>query len=60
MFNAGAMFETFIQSLLAQTLTSLEIILVDDGSTDGSGERADDYAQRHPHIRVIHQPNGGV
>ncbi|WP_275272793.1 glycosyltransferase, partial [Pantoea ananatis] len=32
MFNAGVMFETFIQSLLAQTLTSLEIILVDDGS----------------------------
>lgn len=60
MFNAGAMFETFIQSLLAQTLTSLEIIVVDDGSTDGSGEKADGFAQCYPHIRVIHQPNGGV
>jgi len=60
MFNAGAMFETFMQSLLAQTLTSLEIIIVDDGSTDGSGARADEYAQRYPHIQVIHQANGGV
>ncbi|WHS98848.1 MAG: poly-beta-1,6 N-acetyl-D-glucosamine synthase [Pantoea stewartii] len=60
MFNAGAGFESFIQSLLAQTLTSLEIIIVDDGSTDDSGKQADNYAQRYPHIRVIHQPNGGV
>lgn len=60
MYNAGAMLETFMQSLLAQTLTSLEIIIVDDGSTDGSGERADAYAQQHPHVHVIHQVNGGV
>ncbi|MGK3126751.1 glycosyltransferase [Candidatus Pantoea formicae] len=60
MFNAGSMLETFMQSLLAQTLTSLEIIIVDDGSTDGSGERADAYAQQHPHVHVIHQVNGGV
>lgn len=60
MYNAGEMLETFMQSLLAQTLTGLEIIIVNDGSTDGSGERADRYAQQHPHIRVIHQPNGGV
>ena len=60
MFNAGAMFETFMQSLLAQSLTDLEIIIVDDGSTDGSGERAEAYAQQHPHVQVIHQANGGV
>ncbi|WP_130832728.1 glycosyltransferase [[Erwinia] mediterraneensis] len=60
MYNAGSMFDAFIDSLLAQTLTSLEIIIVDDGSTDGSGERADARAQQHPHIRVIHQANGGV
>lgn len=60
MYNAGAMLETFMQSLLAQTLSSLEIIIVDDGSTDGSGERADAYAQQHSHVRVIHQANGGV
>ncbi|NIG32276.1 glycosyltransferase, partial [Enterobacter sp. Ap-916] len=45
MFNAGADFTGCINALLAQTLTSLEIIIVDDGSTDGSGERADALAQ---------------
>ncbi|MGK3130588.1 glycosyltransferase [Pantoea sp. C8B4] len=60
MFNAGSMFDDFIQALLAQTLTQMEIIIVDDGSTDESGERADAYAQQYPHIRVIHQANGGV
>ena len=60
MYNAGEMLETFMHSLLAQTLTSLEIIIVDDGSTDGSGERADAYAQQYPQVHVIHQANGGV
>lgn len=60
MYNAGEMLEDFMQSLLVQTLTDLEIIIVNDGSTDGSGERADAYAQQHPHIKVIHQSNGGV
>ncbi|MDF2785391.1 MAG: glycosyl transferase [Pantoea eucrina] len=60
MFNAGTEFTACLEALLAQTLTSLEIIIVDDGSTDGSGEQADAYAARYPHIRVIHQANGGV
>jgi len=60
MFNAGAMFETFMQSLLAQSLTDLEIIIVDDGSTDGSGERAEAYAHQYSQVRVVHQANGGV
>ncbi|AIR84438.1 glycosyl transferase [Pantoea rwandensis] len=60
MFNAGAMFETFMQSLLMQSLINLEIIIVDDGSTDGSGERAEAYARQYPQVRVIHQANGGV
>jgi len=60
LYNAGAFFEPFMASLLAQTFPSLEIILVDDGSTDGSGERADSYANAAEHVRVIHQPNGGV
>lgn len=60
MYNAGSMFDEFMQSLLAQSLTSLEIIIVDDGSNDGSGERADVYAQQHSNITVIHQENGGV
>lgn len=60
MYNAGSMFDEFMHSLLAQSLASLEIIIVNDGSSDGSGERADAYAQQHPHIQVIHQENGGV
>ena len=60
MFNAGDLFAPFMQSLLAQTLTSLEIIIVDDGSADGSGELADEYATQHAHVSVIHQENGGV
>ncbi|WP_255697921.1 MULTISPECIES: glycosyltransferase [unclassified Pantoea] len=60
MYNAGEGLVACLEALLAQTLTSLEIIIVDDGSTDGSGDRAESWAQRHPHIRVIHQANGGV
>ncbi|WP_337023853.1 MULTISPECIES: glycosyltransferase [unclassified Pantoea] len=60
MYNAGEMFHNFMESLLAQTLKSLEIIIVDDGSTDGSGQSADAYEQQYPHVHVIHQTNGGV
>lgn len=49
-----------VESLLAQTYTNLEILLVDDGSTDGSGEICDEYACRDNRVRVIHQENQGV
>lgn len=60
LFNAGEMFRNFMDSLVAQTLESLEIIIVNDGSTDGSDKVAQEYADKYPHIRVIHQTNGGV
>ena len=47
-----------IDSLLAQTLP-VRIILVDDGSSDGSGAVCDKYAKEHAEITVIHKPNGG-
>lgn len=49
-----------VDSLLAQTYPHLEIILVDDGSPDGSGEICDGYAKKDPRIRVIHKENGGL
>lgn len=48
-----------IDSILAQTFSDLELILVDDGSPDNSGKICDDYAARNSNIRVIHQKNGG-
>ncbi len=49
-----------LDSILAQTYTDLEVILVDDGSPDGCPAICDDYARRDPRVRVIHQANGGV
>lgn len=48
-----------IRSIAEQTYTNLEIILVDDGSPDSSGVICDQWAQRDPRIRVIHQKNAG-
>ena len=49
-----------IDSILAQTFSDFELILVDDGSPDRSGEICDQYAAKDSRIRVIHKPNGGV
>ena len=49
-----------VSSLLAQTHTLIEIILVDDGSPDGSGDLCDTFAAADSRIRVIHQQNGGL
>lgn len=49
-----------VDSLLAQTLPEIEIILVDDGSFDSGGQIADRYAEKYPSVRVIHQKNMGL
>ena len=48
-----------IESVLHQTYNELEILLIDDGSTDRSGEICDRYALKDSRIRVIHQENKG-
>lgn len=49
-----------LDSILAQTYSNLEIIVVNDGSKDGTGSVIDDYAARDSRIRAIHKENGGV
>lgn len=49
-----------IQSIVEQSYSNLEILLVDDGSPDGSGEICDRWAQRDSRIRVIHKQNAGA
>ena len=59
-YNVRPYIEEALDSLVAQTYKRLEIILVDDGSTDGSGEECDRYASRDARFRVIHQENRGL
>lgn len=49
-----------IDSILAQTFTDFELLLIDDGSPDQSGKICDNYASTDKRIRVIHKPNGGA
>lgn len=59
-YNVEEYVRECIESILAQTYQNLEIILVDDGSTDRSGAICDEYAEKDCRINVIHQKNGGV
>ncbi len=58
-YNVKRYLAKCLDSLIKQTFTDLEIICVDDGSTDGSGEILDEYKQKDSRIRVIHKPNAG-
>lgn len=59
-FNVETYLPRCINSLIRQTYKSIEIILVDDGSTDRSGNICDEWANKDHRIRVIHKANGGV
>lgn len=49
-----------LESIINQTYKYLEIILIDDGSTDGSGRICDEYAKKDNRIKVSHKGNGGL
>lgn len=59
-YNVNAYLERCVKSILHQTVTDIEIILVDDGSTDGSEQQCDRFAEADDRICVIHKANGGL
>lgn len=59
-YNIDKFLPSCINSLIDQTYKDIEIILVDDGSTDNSASICDYYAQKDPRIKVIHKTNGGL
>ena len=59
-YNVEQYLRECVDSLLAQTYQALEIILVDDGSTDACPGICDDYAKKDSRVRVIHKENGGA
>lgn len=58
-YNAEEYLNRCVDSLLKQTLKEIEIILVDDGSTDSSSQICDEYAKNNSNIKVLHLENGG-
>ena len=59
-YRARDFLQKCTDSILAQTFSDLELLLIDDGSPDDSGALCDRIAQTDPRVRVFHQENGGV
>ena len=59
-YNTEKYLSACLDSILPQSFADFEVLLVDDGSTDGSGAICDRYAERDPRVRVFHKENGGV
>lgn len=59
-YNVEKYLRCCVDSVLAENFADYEMILVDDGSPDGCGKICDEYAGKYPHIKVIHQENGGL
>lgn len=59
-YNVEDYLKRCLDSVLSQTLFDIDIICVDDGSTDSSGHILDEYQKRDPRIKVIHKENGGL
>ena len=59
-YNSIEYLRRCVDSVLGQSFTDYEVLLIDDGSTDGSSYVCDEYAGRYDHVTVIHQQHGGV
>lgn len=59
-YNVEKQLTRCVNSILEQTLTNIEVILVDDGSPDNCGDICDEYEKKDKRIRVIHKKNGGL
>lgn len=59
-YNVEKYLRRCIDSILAQTFTDFELLLIDDGSKDNSGDICDGYAMKDKRVRVFHKVNGGV
>lgn len=59
-YNVEAYLQETVESILHQTYSNWELILVDDGSTDSCGSMCDTWAECDERIRAVHTPNGGL
>lgn len=59
-YKAEAYLHRCVDSILAQTFQDFEVLLIDDGSPDRSGDICDEYAKKDKRVRVFHKENGGV
>ena len=59
-YNAELYIRRCVESILGQEYTDFELLLIDDGSRDGSGAICDEYGEKDARVRVIHKGNGGV
>ena len=59
-YNAEQYLQRCVDSILVQTFTDFELLLIDDGSKDKSGEMCDEYAEKDERVRVFHNENHGV
>lgn len=59
-YNTGAYLPRCLDSILSQSYTDFELLLVDDGSTDNSSAICEEYAQKDTRIKVFHRENGGI
>ena len=60
LYNAGSWLDACLKSLAGQSYPHLEMVLIDDGSTDGSAEICDEWERRDGRFRAVHLPHGGV